>query len=144
MSKIKTETQNIIWHDRRRIIFGLPWTFTKYSLTNERFFIEDGLFKSTEDEVRLYRVLDVKLTRTFMQKIFGLGTIKVSSSDRSLQNFEIKNIKDSKNVKELLSELVEKQRDAKRVYNREVMSAHDSFNEDDDDFDDDPEMGGAV
>ena len=132
MSDIVTEKQNYLWKDRRRIAFGLPWTFTKYSLTNDRFFIEDGLFRSIEDEVRLYRILDVKLTRSFFQKIFGLGTIEVSSSDKSMQNFKIRNIKNSKNVKELLSELVEKQRDAKRVVNREIMTATEGFVDDDD------------
>lgn len=121
MSNIQTEKQNYVWSDRRRTIFGLPWSFTKYMLTPERLFIEDGLIRSTENEVRLYRIMDVQLVRTLRQKIFGLGTIRVSSSDKTLKNFEIRNIKDSKNVKELLSELVEKQRNEKRVVNREVM-----------------------
>ena len=104
MSELQTESLNILWNDRRRIIFGLPWTFTKYSFNDERFFIESGLFKTTEDEVRLYRVLDLKLSRSFFQKLFNLGTIQVNSSDKSLRNFEIKNIKNPKEVKEKLSE----------------------------------------
>ena len=133
MADIVTEKQNILWKDRRRTILGLPWTFTKYSLTNERLFIEDGLFNTTEDEIRLYRILDVKLTRGLFQKMFGLGTIEVASSDKSMHNFKIRNIKKSKDVKELLSELVEKQRDQKRVVNRELMTATDGFSDDDDD-----------
>ena len=133
MSELQTESLNILWNDRRRIIFGLPWTFTKYSFNDERFFIESGLFKTTEDEVRLYRVLDLKLSRSFFQKLFNLGTIQVNSSDKSLRNFEIKNIKNPKEVKEKLSELVEKQRDAKRVVSREIMSDHDELDDDDDD-----------
>ncbi|MCR4658348.1 MAG: PH domain-containing protein [Lachnospiraceae bacterium] len=131
MADIMTEKQNILWKDRRRTIFGLPWTFTKYSLTKERLFIEDGLFNTTEDEIRLYRVLDVKLTRGFFQKMFGLGTIQVASSDQSLHNFQIRNIKKSRDVKELLSELVEKQRNEKRVVNRELMATSDGFADND-------------
>ena len=130
MSDLKTENMNIIWNDRKRIIFGLPWTFTKYSFNEERFFLETGLFKTVENEVRLYRIMDLKLSRSFFQKLFNLGTITVASSDKSLHNFEIKNIKNSKEVKEKLSELVEEQRNAKRVMSREIMS------DQDDDIDD--------
>ncbi|MBQ7259978.1 MAG: PH domain-containing protein [Lachnospiraceae bacterium] len=131
MSDLKTEDLNILWKDRKRILlFGLPWTFTKYSFNEERFFMETGLFKTVENEVRLYRIMDLKLSRSFFQKLFDLGTITVASSDRSLHNFEIKNIKDSKNVKEKLSELVEAQRNAKRVMSREIMSDQDDDIED--------------
>ena len=42
---------------------------------------------------------------------------------------EIKNIKNSKDVKEQLSELVDKQRDAKRVSGREFLDGPDSYDE---------------
>lgn len=131
---------NIIWKDRKRTFLGLPWSFTKYSLSEERLFIDKGFFKTVSDEVRLYRILDMQLTQTFGQKLLGVGTIKVCSSDKSMGDFEIKNIKKPRNVKELLSETIEKQRDLKRVVNREIMTdtghEHD-FN--DNDFDDDIE-----
>ena len=108
-------------------------------MTSDRLFIEKGLVQSTEDEVRLYRILDIRLIRSLGQKMFGLGTIQISSSDKTMKNFELKNIKNSKYVKELLSEMVEKQRVEKRVVNREVMGGPgpgpDAF--DDNDFDDD-------
>ena len=112
---------DVKWTDRKRTLFGLPLSFTKYTLTEERFFIEKGFFNSTEDEVRLYRIQDVQLKRTLGQKLFGLGSIEVHSSDQSMRDFVIKNIKHSKYVKELLSEYVEVQRDAKRVANREIL-----------------------
>ena len=88
----------IKWKDRKRIIFGLPWTFTKYSLTEDRLFISTGLLSTKEDEVRLYRIMDLSLERKLWQRLFGLGTIKCCSADKTLGDFEIKNIKDSKNV----------------------------------------------
>ena len=39
------DTINVVWKDRKRNFLGLPWTFTKYSLSEDRFFIEKGLFK---------------------------------------------------------------------------------------------------
>lgn len=101
---------NIVWKDRKRTLFGLPWSFTKYSLSDDRLFISTGFLSTKEDEVRLYRIMDISLKRTLGQRIFGLGTIKCCSADKTLGDFEIKNIKKSKDVKELLSEMVENER----------------------------------
>ena len=111
----------ILWKDRKRTIFGLPLSFTKYSLDEERLFIESGFLNSKEDEVRLYRITDISLTRTLGQKLFGIGSIKCCSADKTLGDFIIKNIKNPKEVKEQISELVEKQRDSKRVSSREFL-----------------------
>ncbi len=123
-----------LWSDRKRTLFGLPLSFTKYSMTEERLFIEQGFLNKKEDEVRLYRIMDVSLSRSFGQRLFGVGTIHCCSADKSLKDFDILSIKNPKEVKEQLSELVEKQRDTKRVTNREFMSDHHDL---DDDYDDD-------
>ena len=124
---------NILWHDRKRY-FGLPISFTKYSMSEDRLFVETGLLNLSQDEVRLYRILDLQLKRSLGQRIFGVGSIIVSSSDKSLGKFEIRNIKNSANVKEMLSVQVEQQRRANRVVGREFMSSDQDL---DDDFDGD-------
>ncbi len=112
----------LLWKDRKRTkFFGLPWTFTVYRLTEDRLLIKRGFFTTHEDEVRLYRILDISLKRTLLQKIFGLGSIICHSSDKTMGDFEIVNIKHSYDVKNLLSDLVEKERMSKRVTNREFM-----------------------
>ena len=123
---------NFIWKERKRNALGLPWTFTKYALTDDRLFITSGLLKTVEDEVRLYRIMDLSLSQTLSQKIFGIGTIQVSSADKSMRDFEIKNIKKPRDVKEQLSKLVEENRDKKRVTNREFMGEEADFGDDDD------------
>ena len=111
----------IIWKDRKRIFFGLPWTFTKYSLSEDRLFISTGFFSVKEDEVRLYRIMDVSLERKLWQRMCGLGTIKCCSADKTMGDFEIKNIKKSREVKEMLSNMVENERTKKKVSSREFM-----------------------
>lgn len=124
--------RNVIWSDRKRTLFGLPLSFTKYTLTEDRLFVQTGFFTTVEDEVRLYRILDVKLTRTLGQKIFGVGSIHVCSADKSMADFEITSVKNSADVKEKLSELVEKNRVEKRVMNREAMFGQEvGYDEDD-------------
>lgn len=117
----------LLWSDRKRTFLGLPWSFTKYSMDEERLYIDKGFFKTTSDEVRLYRIMDVRLTRSLIQKMFGLGDIEVHSSDKTLRDFTIKSIKNPKDIKEMLSQNVEKQRDIKRVVNREMMTDIDDF-----------------
>lgn len=123
----------IIWKDRKRIFFGLPWTFTKYSISEDRLFISTGFFSVKEDEVRLYRIMDVSLERKLWQRMCGLGTIKCCSADKTMGDFEIKNIKKSREVKEMLSNMVEDERTKKKVSSREFMDhERDEFNEYDD------------
>ena len=69
------ENLNIIWKDRKRPIFGLPLSFTKYTLLEDKLLIDTGLFSTKQEEVKLYRIMDVTLKRSFIQKIFGVGTI---------------------------------------------------------------------
>lgn len=112
----------VVWQDRKRIIFGLPWTFTKYVLTKEKLLIQTGILSTKEEEVRLYRIMDVTLRRSPAQRLFGLGTIHCCSADKSTPEFDIKWIPDSAAVKEKLSDLVEAERMAKRVSSREFMT----------------------
>ena len=130
---------DILWKDRKRIVFGLPWTFTKYSLSEDRFFISTGFFNINEDEVRLYRIMDISLKRSLWQRMFGLGTIHCCSADKTLKDFDIKNIKKSRDVKEMLSKLVEEERNRKRITGREFMNGDhdDHMDMDDDHFNDD-------
>ncbi len=127
------DSKKLIWSDRKRTLFGLPLSFTKYELYEDRLIITTGLFSIHEEEVRLYRILDIALERSLGQRMFGVGSITVQSSDRTAGNFEIKSVKDSRNVKEMLSDMIEEQRDKKRVVNREMMGM--VYDDDDDDGD---------
>lgn len=122
----ESESLHAVWHDRKRKIFGLPLSFDRYSFSTDRIFLSSGLFSTKEDEIRLYRVLDLSVSRTLFQKIFNVGDIVISSSDKSQGNFVFKSIKNPKEVKEKLSELVEENRDKKRVTSREYMVDNDS------------------
>lgn len=114
-----------VWKDRKRTLFGLPWSFTRYSLTNEKLFVDTGFISRKEEEIRLYRIMDVTLVRTLGQRMFGLGTIHCCSADKSTPEFDIKRIKKSKEVKDMLSDMIEKERNEKRVTGREFMTADD-------------------
>jgi len=120
---------DLIWKDKKRTLFGLPLSFTHYELDEERLFIRSGLFTQTEDEVRLYRILDITLKRTLWQRIWGLGTIHCCSSDATLKEFDIKSVKQPREVKELLSTNIEAQRVKKHVYQREILDVDEDVHE---------------
>lgn len=115
-----------IWKDRKRIIFGLPWTFTKYTLTEDKLLIKSGFLNTKEEEIRLYRIMDVTLKRSLWERLFGLGTIHCCSADKTSPEFDIMHVKKSKFVKNLLSDIVEKERTERRVGLRELMDGEDS------------------
>ncbi|MCR5551709.1 MAG: PH domain-containing protein [Oscillospiraceae bacterium] len=112
---------NTVWYDRKHTLFGLPWSFTRYILTDEKLLIIKGFFKQTEEEIRLYRILDLSLTRSFRERIDRVGTIHCCSSDKTASEFDIKRIRNPREVKDTLSDLVEKQRIARGVSIREDM-----------------------
>ena len=117
--------KDAVWHDRKRNFLGLPWTFTVYEMSENRLFIDTGVLNTRSDEVRLYRVTDVVLTRNLWQRIIGTGTIRIDSADVNMGDFSLKNIKNSVAIKEELSEFVDKARKANRVYARENMFSGD-------------------
>ncbi|MBP5180194.1 MAG: PH domain-containing protein [Clostridiales bacterium] len=114
--------QPILWHDRRRY-FGLPISFTRYSFDKDKFYLKKGLLNTSSDEILLYRVLDVRLLRSFWQKIFGVGTIVLKTADQTTPLLEIKSVKDSERVRTALSNIVENERNEKRVLGKEMFGA---------------------
>ena len=126
--------QEYIWRERKRIIFGLPWSFTVYRLTEQKLLVETGFLNKREEEVRLYRVMDLTLNRPLEQRLWGLGTIHCCTADRSTPEFDISRIKNAEQVKNLISDMVEKERNKRRVSTREFMSV-DDHDEDEEDID---------
>jgi uncharacterized membrane protein YdbT with pleckstrin-like domain len=111
-----------VWKDRKRTFLGLPLSFTVYKLTEEKLMIETGCFSKKEEEIRLYRIMDMTLNRPFGQRLFGLGTIHCCTADKSTPEFDILKIKRPRQVKEMLSDMVEEQRHLKGIAAREFMS----------------------
>lgn len=117
----KKDNTRYIWKERKRTLFGLPLSFTVYKLTREKLYVETGFLSKKEEEVRLYRIMDLTLNQPLGQRMFGLGTIHCCTADKSTPEFDIKKIKDSRRIKNKISDLVEQQREEKRVVGREFM-----------------------
>ena len=116
----------ILWSDRKRY-FGLPISFTKYEVSEDRLFQTKGFLNLKYEEILLYRVRDLELSRSFGQRIFGVGTIKVSSSDKSTSELYIINVKEPAAVKELIHQQVEDMKIRRRVRFGEIASFNDDL-----------------
>ncbi len=113
---------NIIWKDRKRPFLGLPLSFTKYQLTDQKLLINTGILNVKEEEIRLYRFVDITLHQSFFQRIFGVGNLHCQTTDHSSKDFTIELIKNPREIKELLGDAIETERDRKRVSVREFMT----------------------
>ena len=126
----------LLWKDKKRYM-GMPISFTKYSLGEDRLFCETGFLNSQFEEVLLYRVRDISLRRNLWQKIFGMGSVHIVSTDATSPELVLKNIKNSFEVKELIHAQVEKVKIERRVRITEVNDVDDDCECDCDDCDDD-------
>ena len=114
------ESIEYLWKDRKRHL-GLPLSFTRYRLSEDRLFCETGFFNLKSDEVLLYRVRDLQLTMSLGQRIFGVGTVSVVSSDKSIPHLDLKNVKHPRQVKELIHKNVEAAKDKRRMRATELV-----------------------
>ncbi len=114
--------EQFIWTDRKRFL-GMPLSFTRYAISEDRLFLSIGFLSIKDDEILLYRVRDITTKRTIWQRIFGVGTVTVVSSDKTKPVLELKNIKYPLEVKELLHENVEEMKRKRRVRVGEVMTS---------------------
>ncbi len=131
----KNASLSYIWKDRRRVC-GLPLSFTRYRMSEDRLFLIKGFWNLHMDEVLLYRVRDISLTRSFGQRLFGVGTVIVYSSDKTMPEFQLKNIRHCLWVKELIHEQVEEMKMQRRMRISEIMGDHDLSMEDADNDED--------
>lgn len=124
-----------IWKDRKRFL-GMPLSFTRYALSDDRLFLSVGFFSVKDEELLLYRIRDISMKRSLWQRIFGVGTVTVRSSDKSTPTLELKNIKNPQDFKELLHENVEACKLRRRMRVGEMITDIDGADDDaDDDFD---------
>lgn len=133
-----------IWTDKKRTLFGLPLSFTRYILTEKKLITQVGFFSIHEDELELYRVADKSLNLSFGERLFGCGTVTINCRDVDTPIKVIKSIKAPRKFMELLEENVDIQRDRYRVRGRDMIGAdycdHDCDcdcvdDDDDDNFD---------
>ena len=121
----KKEEFDYIWTDKKRTIFGLPLSFTRYFLTETKFITRTGFLSIDEDEIDLYKITDKKLKIPFSQRLFKCGSIIIYSKDTDTPQKEVSSIKTPRKVYELIERYVNAQRDKYGIRGRDMMGTDD-------------------
>lgn len=109
----KKTSYNTLAKERKRVLlFGLPLSFTVYSITDKKLLIKKGFLSKQYDEIMLYRITDLQMSQSFAQSVLGLGlgTITIFSKDSSDSKLVISNIRNCREFYETLSDNIEKER----------------------------------
>ncbi len=102
---------------KRWIFFGLPFTFTKYTIEESMLTINRGFLKTVEDACYMYKIQDVKLETGLFERLFRLGTVVCFTGDVTDKKIELIHIKKSKEIKNYILEKSEEDRRRRRTLN---------------------------
>ena len=102
---------------KRWLFLGLPFTFTKYTVTEEQITINSGLFTRIENDCYMYKIQDTVLSVSLFQRILGIATVVCKTSDVTHGQLVLKNIKNAKAIKDFIVECSEEQRMKRRTIN---------------------------
>ena len=115
----------VMFKERKRWLFlGLPWTFTKYTITPSLLTVDRGFLSTTEDDCYMYKVADVKLTTSLMERIFRLGTVVCYTGDVTNPELKLVHVKNSREIKCYLLKQSEAARLKRRTLNTVDIGAH--------------------
>ena len=110
------------WHDRKHIGW-FPIGLTSYSIKGGKIFVNKGLFNTVSNQTRLYRITDMQMRRTFLQKVlFHTGTLILVSKVDADHEIKFENIKHPELLNDTLSDLIEADRRKNNVLGKEFYS----------------------
>lgn len=106
---------------KRWLFFGLPFTFTKYTVKEDIINIAAGLLNRVENDCYMYKIIDVRLETSLWERIFGLGTVHCFSSDVTDPDLRLRHIKNAREIKDYILKQSEEERRRKRTMNTQNL-----------------------
>lgn len=124
----KVASGNVLWNQRKRNWCRTPFTFTVYTLTDQELSIKTGVLNQKFNLIKLFRIVDISVERTFLQRLFGMSTLVLNTHDSSSGDGVVKliNIIDGFGVREIMQGAVDDSRQMNGLTTREFIGG-DSF-----------------
>ena len=110
---------------KRLLFFGLPWTFTKYTITPSFLTIDKGLLNTIQDDCYMYKIQDVKMNTSLIERIFKLATVICYTADVTHPEIRLEHIRNAKEIKAYLLRTSEEARLKRRTLNTMNIDARD-------------------
>lgn len=108
----------MIYTEKKRcLLFGLPLSFTTYNINEELISVSSGLLSKTENDSYLYKVVDVRLEQSFLERLFGLGTVHCFGGDVTDPSLRLKHIRRAREIKDYIFRQSEAERLKRRTMN---------------------------
>lgn len=126
------EEEDIKFKERKRwVFFGLPFTFTKYIITDNMITRNEGFLSKVENDCYMYKVVDVRLVTSFFERIFKLGTVICYTGDTTDKELKLVHVKHAKAIKNYILEASEAARLKRRTINTMSLNSGDIADVDD-------------
>jgi len=87
-----------------------------YELTNRRFTHESGVISRTTDRIEVIDIDDVTVTQGILDRMLNVGTIHITSSDRTHPDLYLHGIDEVKNIAKMMDDARQRERDRRGVY----------------------------
>ncbi|MCR5122218.1 MAG: PH domain-containing protein [Ruminococcus sp.] len=118
---MKKDVFEYIWTDKKRTFLGLPWSFTRYYITENKIVIRKGCLSVVEEEIDLYKITDKKLVFPFGERLVGCATISMySRGDADNPDITFKCIKNPREVMKILDQQINIARDKYDIRGRDM------------------------
>ena len=109
---------------KRWLFLGLPFTFSKYVIKEDMITVDTGVFTKVENDCYMYKVIDVRLETTLMERILGIGTIHCFTGDVTDPDLKLQHIKNAKEIKDFILKQSEQERLKRKTLNMQHLDGN--------------------
>jgi membrane protein YdbS with pleckstrin-like domain len=113
------------------ITFGVRYLqieFIKYRLSNQRLFITTGILSRKTVETELFRVRDISVHQSLIERMIGIGTIHALTTDKDIPEMYFRGINEPLKIKEVLRQHVMEARQRTRTRDLDVADVDSTNN----------------
>lgn len=117
----------LVYKEKKRTKFlALPICFVTYQIYDDKINIKSGFLSTVEDDAYMYKVQDVQLTKSLLERIFKLGTITCFTGDKTHPELQLVHIRKSAEIKDYLIKASEEARRKRRTMHTLDIDGDDS------------------